>query len=244
MARTSDSLEKFQKYFDIAFVNTPELLERVFRVRYDVYCQEFQYESQENCPGGLEQDEFDQYSLHSLVIHRASNLSAGCVRLIKPPVDNLFLKLPLEKYCSQSLIRGEKHPSQVPRSSIAEISRLAVHTQFRRRYRELESPLGRIHSVSEEEQVSFPLIAVALIAISTALMELTQRQDLFIMVEPKLAIRMRQLGLPFKQVGASIEYHGARAAYHVTTGEMLNGMRGILLELYNHVYNILKIKMN
>ena len=233
----------FKNYFQIILACTPELVSRVQRIRYEVYCREFHYESEENCPAGLERDEYDENSLHCLVVYTAGGADAGCVRLIKTPADNLDYPLPLEKFCAHSLTHPILHPKKLPRTDIAEISRLAVHTNFRRRLGESESPFGRLSEVNitEEERRTFPLISFALFAAGAALMALSHKNDLFIMVEPRLAKRLQNLGLPFIQIGELLDYHGMRAAYHVTTEQLLKDMRGEMRELYDYVYSHLKI---
>ena len=232
----------FQNYFQVRLAYTPELIERVQQVRYDVYCREFHYEREENCPGGLEKDDYDQCSVHCLVVHEASDTTAGCVRLVKtPPQDPGFL-LPLEKFCGHSLTHPILHPARLPRATIAEVSRLAVHTTFRRRLGESESPIGRFSSVefTDVERRAFPLISLALFAAATVLTLLTQRKDVFVMVEPRLAARLQGVGLPFIQVGNLLDYHGARAPYYSHTDRVLESMKEELRALYDFVYESLK----
>ena len=235
----------FQTYFRVMLAHTPTLIAQAQRIRYDVYCREFHFEKEENCPGGLEKDEYDQTSIHCLVIHKASNAPAGCVRLVKIPSDNPALLLPLERFCGHSLRHETLHPALMPRQKLCEISRLAVHTAFRRRLGESASPLGsnRIvfgEELIEEERRTFPLISIALIAASTALMVLSDRPHLFIMVESWLATLMRRVGLDFVQVGEEINYHGPRAAYYIDVERMLRGMKGDLRQIYGFVYSSLK----
>jgi N-acyl amino acid synthase of PEP-CTERM/exosortase system len=230
----------FQQYFKILFANTPELLERVFRLRYDVYCKEFQYEEEENCPDGIERDQFDDHALQVLALHRESHISAGCVRMVAPPIDKPDFLLPMELHCSHSFNHPERHPQKVPRELIAEISRLAVHTAFRRRLGEQESPFGALSRPNEQEKRTFPLISLALLAGTTALLAVSGRQHMFVMVEPRFARRMHALGFPFVQIGEPMEYHGMRAAYHMTVDECLDSWNDVMLKMYDFVYKSLK----
>ena len=239
----------FQNYFRVVLAYTPALIEITQRIRYEVYSREFHFEREENCPGGLGKDEYDQFSIHCLVIHGPSNTPAGCVRLIKIPDDNPALLLPLERFCGHSLRHETLHPALMPRQTLCEISHLTVHTAFRRRPGESASPLGSNRVVfseelTEKERRTFPLISVALIAASTALMVISDRPNLFIMVERWLATRLRQMGLDFIQVGEEIDYHGPRAAYFITVEQMLSGMKGDLRELYGFVYASLKANVD
>lgn len=234
----------FASYFRIILADKPELLEQSYRVRYDVYCREFHYEHEDQHHDRLEYDSYDAYSLHCLILHKASNTPAGCVRLIKLPRDNLSLQLPVEAFCASSLYQYAVHPAQLPRSSLCEISRLAVHTSFRRRLGETESPLGAGYSALnaatlELERRTFPMISIALIAAATALMVLSERYYLFVMVEKWLTRLLKRLGLEFVQIGEFIDYHGPRAAHYLTAEQMLQGMKGDLKEIYAFVYESL-----
>ncbi|MFO1429718.1 MAG: PEP-CTERM/exosortase system-associated acyltransferase [Candidatus Competibacteraceae bacterium] len=232
----------FQNYFQLRLAYTQELIERVQRVRYDVYCREFGYEREENCPGGLEKDDYDQHSVHCLIVHKASDTPAGCVRLVKTPPHDPSLPLPLEKFCGHSLTHATLHPAHLPRTGISEISRLAVHTDFRRRPGESESPMGHVSGleITEVERRTFPLISLALFAAATVLTLLTQRKDVFVMVEPRLAGRLQGAGLPFIQVGDLLDYHGDRAPYYIHTDSALENMKEELRALYDFVYENLK----
>lgn len=235
----------FATYFKVALAYTPEQIAQAQSIRYDVYCREFHFEKEENCPGGLETDDYDHQAMHCVVLHKASNTPAGCVRLIKIPVGDPALLLPLERYCGSSLTHPTLHPRLTPRQTVCEISRLAVHTNFRRRPGESLSPFGSTHvqiaggEITEQERRTFPLISVALIAASTAMMVLSQRPNLFIMVEQWLAILLRRLGLAFEQIGEVTNYHGSRAAYYIHVDQMLQGMKGDLRNIYHFVYSSL-----
>jgi N-acyl amino acid synthase of PEP-CTERM/exosortase system len=232
---------QFQRYFDVLFADTPALREQIHRIRYDVYCQEFHYEREEDCPGGQERDEYDPYSLHVLIVHKASQTGAGCVRMVRPPPDAPTLPLPMERYCGHTLNHPERHPGRLPRDQLAEISRLAVHTSFRRRLGESESPFGALtHGLDPQELRTFPLVSLALFAGATALLALSRRPHMFVMMEPRLARRLQSLGFPFVPVGEPLDYHGLRAAYHVTVAECQRSWENIMREMYDFIYEDLQ----
>jgi N-acyl amino acid synthase of PEP-CTERM/exosortase system len=234
----------FQNYFDVFFADTPELREFVHRIRYEVYCREFRYEREEDCPGGMERDAYDQHSLHMLIVHKTTQAGAGCMRLITPSLTESDFLLPMERFCGHTLTDPVWHPARLPRDHIAEVSRLAVHTQFRRRLGEAESPTGiSATSFSPDERRTFPLLSLALFYGGTALMVLAGRSDAFVMVEPRLARRLQIAGLPFVQVGELVEYHGPRAAYYVPVQGVLDNIQGELRYLYDFVYESLKKQM-
>jgi N-acyl amino acid synthase of PEP-CTERM/exosortase system len=72
----------FRRFFRVVLAETPELRATAFRVRYHVYCLEFGYEPEDRFPDRQEFDEFDETSLHALVLHRTSGETSACVRLV------------------------------------------------------------------------------------------------------------------------------------------------------------------
>ena len=144
MEKKSKSLvEEFQRYFTIEQANTPEQLNSVYRVRYRVYCEEFQYEPAEACPNQLESDEFDAHSRHSLVVHKATGMPAGCARLVMADEHRL---MPMERYCSSAIDQQIIRAFDGRRDTVCEFSRLGVDGAFRRRPGEALSELiGRPH---------------------------------------------------------------------------------------------------
>lgn len=234
---TSQLSDHFCNYFEIIPARTPDLLDRIFRIRYDVYCKEFSYLVGE---GNLEYDDYDALAQHCLIVHRATGMSAGCVRMVMATDDLNFL-LPLERFCGESLTDPVLHPAHLSRLNVAEGSRLAVHTHFRRRVGETESPTGVALNIdpSFNEQRTFPLLSLALFYASAAMMTLAQRQHVFVMIEPRLARRAIALKLPFMQVGKVVDYHGLRAPYHVSVQDVISNIPDDMQGLYKFVQDSL-----
>jgi N-acyl-L-homoserine lactone synthetase len=97
-----------------------EDLEKIYRLRYEVYCLEKKFLSAENYPDGLESDEYDQHSIHFIAEETSVNRVVGVVRLVL----NSSLGFPIEKHFN--LTRPIKSPANT-----VEISRLIVHKEFR-----------------------------------------------------------------------------------------------------------------
>ncbi|MBV5310287.1 PEP-CTERM/exosortase system-associated acyltransferase [Chromatium okenii] len=237
---TSQLSDHFHNYFEIIPARTPDLLERIFRIRHDVYCREFGYLEGEACAGGLEHDDYDALAQHCLIVHRATGVGAGCVRMVMANNEPDFL-LPLERFCGESLTDPVLHPAHLPRLNVAEGSRLAVHTQFRRRVGETESPVGiALNSdPSPNEQRTFPLLSLALFYASAAMMTFVQRQHVFVMIEPRLARRAITLKLPFVQTGNVVDYHGQRAPYYVSVQQVIDNVPEDMQGLYKFVHDSL-----
>jgi N-acyl amino acid synthase of PEP-CTERM/exosortase system len=158
-----------------------------------------------------------------------------------PPLDDPAFLLPLEQHCGRSFTHARYDPRQVPRAHLVEISRLAVHPAFRRRRGEGTSPTGAArHDDTDWEHRTFPLIGVALMMGAMALTELMRRQHGFVMMEPRVTRLFRVSGFPFEQIGELMDYHGQRAAYHLTVADFLHSWNQETLRMYHCIHETLE----
>jgi len=214
-ANSFDIAEQFQRYFSVTPAITTVFKQEVYKLRYDVYCKEFNFEPAENR-------------------HKETGLAAGCTRLITTDPVNADAPLPVERYCSDSLNINYLNNLNLPRQSICEASRLTVARNFRRRHGESKTRYGCLESLgfSLQEQRTFPLISVSISLATTALTDLTGRPYMFAMMEPSLPRLLHRIGYNFKQVGDTTDYHGKRAAYLQETNDVLQNLRPELRDLY------------
>lgn len=221
----------FCQYFDVDLAMTEELKRQVYRIRYRVYCKEFGYEPIENFPDGLEFDEFEDRSIHCLITHKPTKMPAGCVRLVFGAEGEL---MPFEKYCLNSLDPSYIDKMNADRSSICEVSRLAVDGAFRRRAGESESRFGEIDKInfSLKERRTFPLISIAAFLAATAITDLSGKAGAFAMMEPFLPRLLSKSGVDFARAGQDVDYHGMRAPYYGITDHVLRNMHSNLSGLY------------
>jgi N-acyl-L-homoserine lactone synthetase len=98
-------------------------LKAIYRLRYRIYCSEWGFEKPENYPDEMITDVYDKNSLQFAVKDDAQKI-IGAISLILHSSEGF----PTEKYCELNLKRDP-----VPRESVAEISRLAIHRNYRRR---------------------------------------------------------------------------------------------------------------
>jgi len=230
--------ENFLRYFDISFAASDADKSKVFEIRYSVYCDEFKYEPAELFPDHQEKDEFDASSLHALVTHKSSGLPAGCVRLVSPTGVDGVDQLPFEKHCGASLDSKFVNDLALDRSTVCEISRLAVDGAFRRRAGEKISRYGEVEGLdaTRQERRTFSMIAVACFLAATALTDVAGRNNVFAMMEPFLPRLLKRSGINFLRAGQDIDYHGLRAPYFITTQSALESMRADLKELYGEIH--------
>jgi N-acyl amino acid synthase of PEP-CTERM/exosortase system len=227
--------EAFLSYFDVDLVTTADQRNRVARLRYRVYCEEFGYEPTDAFPDKRESDAFDSHSLQCIVKHRGSGRTAGCVRLICAGED---LYLPLETYCRESIYVDYIESLQEDRDRICEVSRLAVDPVFRRRPGEFHTRLGEFDAIDccHQEQRTFSLISIAAVLAGFAMSSLTGRTQIFTMMEANLPRLLRRAGILMQQAGDTTDYHGQRSAHFVATDFALENMREDLYAMYEVIY--------
>ncbi len=239
--RSPTLIDNFQKYFRVEYASSVNQRNAAYHIRYRVYCEEFGYEPKAMFPDQLEHDEYDDDAFHCLITHR-SDMPAGCVRLV--PATDKPGSLPFEKYCGESIDQGIVDSLGLQRSSMCEISRLAVDGAFRRRSGEALTRFGEIEAMdcSQQEKRTFSLIAVAAFLSATALTEITRHTDVFAMMEPFLPRLLKRSGIFFQRVGKDVDYHGIRAPYFIRTQEAVESMRPDLRGLYEVIHAQIKEK--
>lgn len=235
-------VSQFHSYFDVALALTPDQLSQCFHVRHRVYCDEFKFLPAENYENELEFDEYDSFSQTCLITHRTTGMPAACVRLV-PGVNDKGAEHPLPyELLGPDVLDQEFHNNlDVPRTEIAEISRLAVDGAFRRRKGEAASRFGEIDTLNLDsaEKRTFNLISVAAFMASCAMGELNKYTTGFAMMEPFLPRLMQRSGINFVKVGADVDYHGLRAPYYVKLDAVLESMHPDLRLFHQSIYDSL-----
>jgi N-acyl amino acid synthase of PEP-CTERM/exosortase system len=232
--RKNNLVEEFLRYFDVAIATSATQKQAVYRIRYRVYCEEFQYEPLDAFPDELEIDEFDAQSSHCLITNKSSGIPAGCVRLVSPTRIEGGGQLPLERYCKDSLDSGILDELNRDRTTICEISRLAVDGAFRKRPEEKATRFGEVDGVNlnKREQRTFSVIANVCFLAATALTVIEAKNNVYAMMEPFLPRMLKRSGINCRRAGSDIEYHGVRAPYFITSQSALENMDPDLKELY------------
>lgn len=235
--------QHFSNYLAPKVASTKELQNESFKMRYQVYCTEEGFEPPNEHQ--IETDDFDAYSVCCLIEHVKHHRFAGTVRMVRPQKEDELL--PIEKYCRESITNSALDPRNFPRHEICEISRLAVPNEFRRRQMDKfdGAGVGAINTAtySETELRCFPFIAIGLYLAAAALSTNSGVKHNYVMMEPRLARSMRFIGIRFEQIGPIVDYHGKRAAYHITP-EMLhkNLPKGFSL-MYRNIKDCLRTQL-
>lgn len=221
---TSNILEAFHEYFEMIPAVTKQLKIEVYRLRYQVYCLETGFEEQENCPNGLEADEYDDNSVHYLIKHRKSNTFAATTRLILPDTKNGTL-FPLERYTQIDEIEKVRH---IPRENLAEASRFCVSKEFKKRKYEAGTLAGIGEnwemSFTEDERRVFPHLTIALFACLVKMSDDHNIHYWYAAMEPALVRYFTTLGIYFVSIGPMVDYHGSRRPYMIKVSDLLDGV--------------------
>lgn len=222
----------FRKYFEILPATDDTMRDAVFRVRHEVYCEELGFEPVR--PDRRESDPYDAHSQHCLL--RSSNerkTPVGCIRIVMARTDEPDFLLPFERTCAATLDRSIIDPAKLPRDRIAEVSRLAVRSVFRRRKGERQDA----SPVHEEDfgtivHPRFPYIPIGLYLGAIALAARSGIDTLFILTEPRLAAHFAKLGVDVRQIGGPVEHRGTRIPSMMDVQGIIKGMRLLMRPMW------------
>lgn len=218
---------EFSKYFSIERAVTSGTRDEGFRIRHTVYCEELAFEPVR--PDRRERDEYDDHAEHILIRTVQTGLAVGCARVIVPATEDYTL--PVE--------RSVEWKAQRPlldlhgRARIAELSRLAVVPQFRRRAGEQGRPIALSDAdFGTAMQPRFPHIPVGLYLGALAVAHERSIAALVVLTEPRLASHFGRLGVRLEQLGAPVEFHRWRAPYIMQVREIVDALPAMVRALY------------
>lgn len=238
MDTQSSLIDLFNEYFEVVRVDTPEKLQECCRLRYEVYCKEALIPGFDanDYPDGLERDQYDERSVHCLLVHNSTGRIAGTVRVILHDSKDQF-KFPLEKVTGLEIF---------PHNRIGEVSRLILAPEFRGRKGESRQPQG----IAQEPEYSapkngrrdpqakwngpdlrksiprrrFPHTVLGLI---TGLVQMSVEHNLnywYAGMEPACARLLRSFGINFAPISPIIDYYGPCKGYFCYIPEILENV--------------------
>lgn len=199
--------EIYHRSFEWVLATTDELREESYRLRYQVYCIENEFEDPAENPNGLETDRYDANAAHALLRHLPSGRFAGTVRLILPSKEYPERSFPLQELCDDPIISD---PDLFPVHQTAEISRFSISKQFMRRANDDSyRGVGRSETPNNERRL-IPSISLGLIEALVAMSAQHGITHWCAEMEPYLLKRLTRFGIHFDPIGPIIEHHGRR----------------------------------
>lgn len=232
----NDMYQNFQKFFEIVVADTAELLEHVYRIRYQVLCVEQRLPGfdPEHCPDRMEKDGYDSHSSHVLLRYRPTGEFIGTVRLILPDSSKPDKPLPVELY-------GHSDPQlcnikALPRKQTAEISRFVVVSQFDRRKGDRRKEERRKQEAATDQEQrntqdrratdrrsSLSIGLVLMAGVMRMSVKYNIRNWLSVM-DPALNRLLGFYGLSFDPIGPPVDYHGIRRSYYLKVDDVITKM--------------------
>ncbi|MDF0752149.1 PEP-CTERM/exosortase system-associated acyltransferase [Marinobacter sp. 71-i] len=220
----------FNSVFNVELAMSPEAINEVFEVRYQVYCIDRPFEDPDCFADRREHDVYDPRSAHALIRHRITRDSAATVRLVMSGDNPEDAEFPMEAPCLHRMDQRARNAfASVPREQVAEISRMAVSREFRRRLNEDESASGTsdfvCYSDAENGKRAMPYISLGLFS---AILQMSVRYGIthwMAVMEPAQLRLLKRFGVEFDHVGPVIEYHGRRRPAFTEAASLIDGIK-------------------
>ena len=226
-----DTIGLFRRHLAVVPADTTVLLDKVFRLRFQVYCLERDFEDVARYPDGREHDCDDARSLHSLVLDRDTKAAVGTVRLILPRDGD---DLPLFKLTAA----GERREARLPLATTAEVSRFAVAKAFRRRLEAGWRPgAGHAPGPGGRPGPALQLLTFGLIQAVVTMTAIGGITHIVAMMEPALLRLLRRLGIAFHPIGELVEHHGLRQPGWAVMTHLIERIKECYPELWEIITN-------
>jgi N-acyl amino acid synthase of PEP-CTERM/exosortase system len=238
----TETREGFRKRFELIPALDAELKDRVYQLRHQVYCEDLKFEPIR--PDGRESDEYDAFSTHLLLRYLPTGEFIGCARLVTPPPDDALYPLPFERTCAATLDRTVIDPAKLDRRRIAEASRLAVASAYRRRRGEAFQPVP----LSPEDfgvgaRPRFPYILVGLYLGVVAIAHLKSIEKMFLLSEPRLADHFSRLGVEVLRIGGPVEHRGIRVPSVMDVERIVARLNAYSRPIYDEILHELERRL-
>ena len=204
-----------QTEFSFELVESKQELEELYRLRYQVYCNECNFLKEEDYPESKESDKYDPYSLH--FVARDSHGPIGTARLIMDNPNGF----PIETHYRGSLdfdIKSANH------KQVAEISRLTISKSYRRRKDdELYYSKDYVDPGAKPETDGLKRIKPMAFGIYREIYQECKRRNIAVwvaMMEKTLWLLLRMHNFAFRPVGEEIDVYGPVRPYVCEIGDV------------------------
>ena len=220
----------FNSVFDVELATSPEAINEVFEVRYQVYCIDRPFEDPKCFADKREHDSYDPRSAHALIRHRMTRDTVATVRLVMAGDKPEQADFPMEAACFHRMDKpAQEAIARARRDQMAEISRMAVSRDFRRRLSEDTSAFGMgenaCYTDYENGRRAMPYISLGLFA---AILQMSVKHGVahwMAVMEPSQLRLLKRFGVEFDHVGPVLEYHGLRRPAFTEAASLINGIK-------------------
>ena len=204
------------------------ILNDTFRMRYEVYVDEFGFENETDHPGGLETDEYEKESIHFACLNETDSV-VGTIRLVLHSNKGF----PIEHATKLSFPGKKPEPDKT-----GEISRLTVTKDLRRRKEDgmygVESYIKKKEGGVLPDDGTIPKEMagrknpIIVLGLYQVLLHESLRQGLthwYMITEKKIFYALKKYGFLFHQIGDPVQYHGERIPYFADIHELLINLK-------------------
>ena len=202
--------------FRFGLVDDEKVLRDTFKMRYEVYVNEFGFENKDDHPDGFESDDYEDESLHFACLNE-NNAVVGTLRMVL----NSDKGFPIEH--AAKFTRPEAMPDP---KGITEISRLTVAKDLRRRKEDgqygVESYIMKKQGGVLPDDGTIPdemkgrKNPIILLGLCQVMYHESKRRGLthwYMITEEKIFHTFKKYGFIFEQIGKPVWYHGWRIPY-------------------------------
>lgn len=189
-------------------------LRPIYALRYAIYCEECGFLPSEDYPDQLESDEYDVHSALFSAVNEGEEV-VGTSRLVLGR--EVEQQLPFVSHCPPNA--DFEFP---PAAESAEISRLAVHSNYRRRKgdtlfgvneEELKREPGEKDAASGERRANAPLLVLGLYREMYCYSKANDIRYWYAAMEASLARVLSHFGFKFTVIGPRQDYYGPVRPY-------------------------------
>jgi N-acyl amino acid synthase of PEP-CTERM/exosortase system len=219
----------YHNTFELVRADSPILKEKAYRLRHKVYCEEHGYECPTDKGSFMESDEFDDRSLHFLLMHKVSHETVGTLRVILPHDEQPGRSFPAQQLCDHPLLQFDSRAL-----SLCEISRFCMAPRFRKRDEDGKF-LSAYHDqdtlevqengkpVTVRRRIPYPQAALLTGAFEAALN--ARILDCVWMVEPGHLRSLDKIGFAYRVLGPKVKRHGGVQPLVFNIKHVLDNMR-------------------
>ncbi|ABB32266.1 hypothetical protein GeomeDRAFT_1534 [Geobacter metallireducens RCH3] len=214
-------VDYFNLLYSVIPAETDELVKETFRLRYQVYCIENEFEPPSETSQQMETDEFDKNSVHSIIKYNKTGHSIGSVRMVLPNERDHTRSFPIQKICSHSIFTDRKLFSLY---RPIEISRFCLSKELRTMAKPCKHMCVQLTSTRAPFSPSLLNQHGPILGLIRGLVQMSSENHVthwFAIMEPSLIRLLAKLAIYFKPVGSLINYHGMRQPCYIELSELL-----------------------
>ncbi|QEA37742.1 PEP-CTERM/exosortase system-associated acyltransferase [Pistricoccus aurantiacus] len=235
--------QSFSRNFKFKLAISQEDKNRVYGLRYKVFCQELKGDMPQDRIRGLEYDHYDLRSILCFIEHARTGIIAGCMRLIMPCIKDPcnLQRLSLEDLVPAESYVSKLNPYIIPRNELCEVSRLAISPLFRKNSKKNLCNQTEVNELFTQKEIEdFSYLVVGLFLATYALVGLTNRRHVYAFMEERLPRLLSRSGFYFDGVSKTIEFHGKRKVFYIDHSQAEKEMHESLKPLYKRIWQELE----